>query len=78
MTLQEYKNQIEPQRMPDVVLQPKEYKIITTLDKGTQNELSLILIEGFPAEYVKKVNSNRLYTTDTDGNPKAVSCFRIA
>jgi hypothetical protein len=77
MTFTEYKNQVNPVRKPDVILEPNEYQVIVTLNKGTVNEMSRVILEinGEPFEYVLKPNKH-FYVTDSDGNPTRLSCFR--
>ncbi len=83
MTLTEYLAQETPARMPAVYLKPSEYKIRTESNcyyKGSSKKVSMkqIFINVFPGtEYVQIGIDTQLWTTDSDGNPKAYSCFRI-
>lgn len=83
MTLTEYLNQPEPQKMPNVVLKEGEYKIHQTIKAG-QDTLTLIEIPaiwerfGATGNYIQKNGGATLYTQDADGNAKSPSCFKIA
>ena len=79
MTLVEYINQIDPIRMPTVLLKAGEYVLGTsiTLHRHSVKEetLTQVWVKGFPYEYC--LINDRFYTTDGDGNPKKLSIFRI-
>lgn len=78
MTLTEYVNQKDPERMPKVILKHGEYLFGTKLTcLGGTEVRQQVFIKGFPYEYCMVNNWPVLYTTDTDGNPKKPSCFRI-
>ncbi len=77
MTLTEYLSQEDPQRMPRVTLKRGEFRIghssVTAGELRTQ-----IFINEYPhVEYLLFFGQGRLYTTDRDGNQKAMSCFVI-
>jgi hypothetical protein len=79
MSLQEYLNQLEPQRMPTVVLTSKDYKIASTFKYGGVLRSRVYINTKNPllagTEYC--LIGTRLYTTDSDGNPLNSSCFKI-
>lgn len=86
MTLNEYLNQDEPQRMPNVILKPNEYSIGTTIKIAGHNDITQVFIQsdefnkafpGMTNEYVVKGNEKRLWTQDGEGNPKSLSCFYL-
>jgi hypothetical protein len=86
MTLKEYLNQKEPVRGPRVYLNKREYKKGPTIKFANGDTLTRVFIiddgfiKAFPElrnEYVQKNGWERLYTTDSDGNPKNSSCFFI-
>jgi hypothetical protein len=77
MTLTKYLNQKDPVRMPDVLLQEGEYIKGTTIQIPGSYSLTQVFIKGIDHEYVLRSDRAHLYTTDSDGNPKSVSCFRI-
>lgn len=83
MTLTEYLNQTEPQRMPNVILKEGEYIKHQTIKSG-QDAITVVEIpllwEHFKVSgnYIQKNGGATLYTQDTDGNPKHISCFKIA
>ena len=92
MTLTDYINQVEPQRMPNVVLKRHEYSI-RTLPKSVRGEVEHQVFIRFPFKWeqsIIKINPYfrneykafgshpcTLYTTDRDGNAKERSCFRL-
>lgn len=84
MTLQEYLNQADPQRMPRVIVQKSEYRVTNTRTymKDTVSEeirkqvffnTDNPLLAG--VEYC--LIGTHFYTVDRDGNPKKISCFSI-
>lgn len=78
MTLQEYISQVNPVRMPDVILQKGEYKY--GVESGTLNWRQVFIDHDLlgSIEYaVLKNHGKSLWTTDADGNPVRRSCFRI-
>ena len=84
MTLTEYLEQKEPERMPKVILNEHEYIIKFQYKRFMINhghervEVKTVFINTFPSiEYVQVGTWNQLYTTDSDGNPKSKSCFWI-
>lgn len=86
MTLTEYLNQPEPQRMPNVVLNQNEYSVGITIKIAGHNDLTQIFIQsdefnnafpGMTNEYVVKGHDRRLWTQDGEGNPKSLSCFYL-
>lgn len=84
MTLTEFFNQTEPQRMPNVLLERSEVHIGQTINNVIQ-ERSLTpiwIIDGcaelvWGVTYVLIGEGKRLWTTDEDGNPKKMSCFSL-
>lgn len=82
MNLHEYLNQPEPLRMPTVFLQDNEiikhppYKVgVDIITPITIKGLWEIYKVGKP--YIQINDSDCLYTTDSDGNKKSLSCFRM-
>ena len=75
MTLAQYLNQDNPVRMPDVVLEESQCRIGHLV---YDHRAVYIDDERLPAEYAVKVDDagRKLWTTDSDGNPVARSCFR--
>jgi hypothetical protein len=73
MTLDEYINQKEPRRRPDVRLKRSEYTLFQF-----HRQAFLVEIHAYPGvEYVLKPETGRLYTTDAHGNKKNPSVFYI-
>ena len=79
MTLKEYISQEKPTRMPTVWLEEGEYELgtkITMFSNSAKEEIrTQVRVQGFPFEYC--LIHDTLYTTDSDGNPKKPSVFRI-
>jgi len=78
--LDAYINQEVPQRMPTVYLKENEYSLgiktpVVTF-AGRKDTGQQIWVNGFLYEYC--LVGEVLYTTDGDGNPKNMSCFRLA
>lgn len=82
MTLTEYLNQVDPIRMPNVVLVKSEYRVIDSIKQG-QNKITFIEIPalykrfGIDGTYQQINDFPELYTITGDGNKRAVSCFRM-
>lgn len=80
MTLTEYLNQKEPVRMPTVIVDKKEYMVIST-HKAANGEVRKRVCLKSKNTLVAGVEycliGNRFYTTDRDGNPKDASCFKV-
>ncbi len=80
MTLIEYLNQTTPQKNQKVFLTPTEY-VITNSVKAGNNHFKRIYITASQLlsgiEYVQVNDEKNLYTTDSDGNPKNLSCFYL-
>jgi len=72
MTLTEYLNQETPAYKPDVVLQLDE---IITWKSGSGYGIQIKLLPQH-SYWVDKGTCN-LYVMDADGNPSALSCFRL-
>jgi len=84
MTLQEYIDQTEPQKMPNVLLERSEIQIGKTINNVIkERSLTLVWIVDGCAEllwgiaYVLVGDDKTLWTTDEDGNPKKRSCFSL-
>ena len=77
MSLKEYLNQKEPQRMPAVLIKPNEYKVSSTIKTGNEVRKSVYFKTKNPllagVEYC--LIGTRFYTTDRDGNPLSRTCF---
>jgi hypothetical protein len=76
MTLTEYLNQDNPVKMPNVLIESGEYKM-GHFYGAIGAKVADIRINGIGFYYCVKQDSNIVYTTDTNGNPKAPSCFII-
>jgi spore coat polysaccharide biosynthesis predicted glycosyltransferase SpsG len=80
MTLTEYLNQKEPVRMPTVIVDKKEYKVIFA-HKAANGEVRKRVCFKSKNNLLAGIEycliGNRFYTTDRDGNPKDASCFKI-
>lgn len=82
MTLKEYLNQQDAQRMPEVILTENDIAIQAKYKVGV-DMLTLVTINGLwekfgvSRPYLKINNESALYTTDNDGNKKSLSCFRL-
>lgn len=72
MNFQEYINQVNPVRNPDVVLTPDDYTEITVHGPNR-----LVEIKHFDIYYVIPEGKTRLWTRDDNGNKKEPSCFRL-
>jgi hypothetical protein len=82
MNFQEYINQEDPKRLASgtVVLKREEYEL---LNMGTHKVIA-IQIDGVhydyrtnPPIYASNEEKLILYSMDSDGNPKAPSCFAV-
>lgn len=78
MTLKEYLNQKEPQRMPTVYVKKREYIVVSAITVAGETRRQVYFRTRHPllagVEYT--LIGTRFYTTDRDGNPKNLSCFR--
>ena len=83
MTLQEYVNQADPIRHPKVELDNTEITKGATINIPGKGKLTQIWITDGCAKlmwgimYVKWENEITLWTTDSHGNPKAISVFSL-
>jgi hypothetical protein len=83
MNLLEYFTQEKPIRNPKVLLERSEVFIGTTIKIANGTTLTQVwIIDGIAKNiwgtlYVKKNDSNVLYTTDSDGNAKKQSVFNL-
>lgn len=77
MTLEEYLNQKDPVKMPNVWLTEQDYDKVHKIKLPNGDTLTQILIKGIDFIYLQKNNLSHLYTQDGDGNIKAISCFNI-
>lgn len=77
MTLNEYLNQKDPERMPLVKLTPNCYTMGHVRKCGRDLHRSVWIKALGGVEYCKVNNISGLYTTDRDGNPKNRSCFNV-
>lgn len=79
MSLKEYLNQKEPQRMPTVLIKPNEYKVTSTIKIRNEVRKSIYFNTKNPllagVEYC--LIGTRFYTINRDGNPLSRSCFMI-
>lgn len=77
MSLKEYFNQKEPQRMPTVLIKPNEYKVSSAIKIGKEVRKSVYFNTKNPLlvgiEYC--LIGTTFYTIDKDGNPLRRSCF---
>lgn len=74
MTYKEYLTQLSPRRVLSVEVRPEECESIWANCIVNTKVVSLKIHNTFHT-YVTKVESNRLWTIDQDGNPKSSSCF---
>ncbi len=90
MTLAEYLNQTDPKRYPDVKLKASELhfwgggygcqlvsfddSILPLCESDNAREVAKQMIGTC---YAIKPDSSRLFTTDSDSNPRKESCFRL-
>lgn len=74
MTFTEYVNQADPKQLKSgtVKIDPADVNSLQKIGKETYISL---LISGRESTYIKKENSQILYTTDPDGNAKNKSVF---
>lgn len=79
MSLQEYLNQLKPQRMPTVILRPNEYIVASTFKFGGEirNRVYINTRSHLLAGIEYCLIGTRFYTTDSDGNALNPSCFKI-
>lgn len=79
MTFQEYLDQENPKKMPDVRLQPEDCFRITRINwlVGPKGHNVLLKINGELYQYWVPEGEERLWTTDIDGNVDKRSCFRL-
>jgi hypothetical protein len=76
MTLHEYLNQTDPQRMPDVILQEGEYEVWNTAGVKPYR-FTHISVPSVKGSYSVKEGETSLYTQDAFGYPKSRSCFSL-
>ncbi len=76
MSLQQYKSQENPVKMPWVVLTDNDIRVGETV-KCKSDTITQIWVNGFAHTYVLKNMCGTLYTSDKDGNPSIPSCFNI-
>jgi hypothetical protein len=84
MTLTEYNNQVDPQRLSfgEVLLDESEvnFRLKTEFNGVVKQQ---VFIKGYPYEYMIEIYSyssdrkHTLYTTDEDGNKKSLSVFSV-
>jgi hypothetical protein len=78
MTFQEYLNQEDPKRMPNVVLEMEDLYIVYTLNsKSGKVHMIQLHIHGDLHEYRLDEGDTQLWAMDEHGNKKARSCFSI-
>lgn len=78
MTFQEYLNQENPKKNPNVVLQMEDiYHFWTHNFKTGKVYIILLMIESEVYEYSLDEGDTILWTTDDQGNKHKISCFRI-
>ncbi len=80
MTLREYLGQKDPQKQQNVVLTKKEYIVAHVSVMHNSEKRTRVYINSYNPlvagrEYC--LIGTRFYTTDSDGNPKNRSCFKI-
>ena len=77
MTLTEYLNQEDPQRLGvgEVVLQDSEVQIVRTMKPHLRPYYTIIHIPSVGYSYMVLEGSQLLKTIDKDGNPKSGSVF---
>lgn len=80
MNLAQYKAQIDPEYMPNVVLGKNDCRVIflgQTSDKQLHYEVAIEWENTVLAYRLKPKKSNTLYTINFDGSIKAMSCFHL-
>jgi hypothetical protein len=76
MTLQEYLNQTDPVKMPEVILQEGEYEIWNTAGRAP-NRFTHVHIPAVKGSYSVNEGQTRLCTQDQFGYPSKASCFQL-
>jgi hypothetical protein len=82
MTLQEYLNQKNPIKFPNVILDKTEIHKGHTMNVGNRKLTQIWIIDGnaqilWGIMYLLIDNDPTLWTSDNDGNPKNRSCFSL-
>lgn len=77
MTLTQYINQKEPIHFPNVILEENEYTVVSSLKIAGEIHKRVYINTKSLAAIEYCLIGTKLYTTDKDGNPKNISCFRI-
>ena len=75
MSLQEYLNQRDPIRRPVVLVKESEIR------RGVHTKatgFTSIWLKGIFNEYALKESTGRIYTMDSDGNPRSPTVFNLA
>jgi hypothetical protein len=77
MTLTEYLNQEDPQRLGvgEVVLQDSEVQIVRRMKPHLRPSYTIVHVPEVGYSYMILERSNLLKTMDADGNPKTGSVF---
>lgn len=82
MTLTEYMNQVDPARMPKVILTEGEFIVHDSIKQGVE-KLTFIEIPaiykryGCSGSYIQMNNDPELYAMSDQGNIRRLSCFRL-
>jgi hypothetical protein len=79
MTLTEYFNQPDPERMPNVVLLSNEFKVFSgyRIAGILFSPVHVKYPNGNAYKYIHVQGDSALYVADEDGNPKRRSCFQL-
>jgi len=77
MTLKEYASQKDPVRQFNVIVEKSECTISAPVRFADGKVCRRVYINRYGFEYLHIEGSDRLYTTDSDGNKRSSSCFRI-
>ena len=76
MTLQEYLNQTDPVKMPEVILQEGEYQVWNTAGRAPRR-FTHVSVPAVGGSYSVNEGQTRLYTQDQFGYPSKESCFYL-
>lgn len=76
MTLAEYKNQVNPVFMPDVVLEESEIKRHGRFTDRHNEEYESIYINGYDYNYELAIKTGIIWSTQSNGRRKP-TCFRL-
>ena len=76
MTLTEYLNQTDPEKMPEVVLQEGEYEVWNTAGRAPKR-FTHVYVPAVMGSYSVNEGQTRLHLQDQFGYPSKGSCFYL-